>query len=109
MSGSTFDTHHHVSRSSREQDRAAGSREARLISVGDKTFARASIELKKYGSTDVHFAYLRWSIAGKTITRYLGRVQGASRLRCLRQGWMLARERRFIGNAPTEIRASDET
>jgi hypothetical protein len=42
------DTRHRVHRSSTEQDRAAGGRDARLVAVDGGAVSRASIELKQY-------------------------------------------------------------
>lgn len=91
------DTRHHVRRSSSEQDRAAGGREARLITVGEGAFARASVELKRYVENGTCWAYLRWSAGGKTLTRYLGRTQGKSRFKCLSNAWELARSKGYSG------------
>lgn len=99
MSRSASDTRHRVKRSSSEQDRAAGSREARLILTDKGKIARASVELKKYvGKATTYWAYLRWGAGGKTFSLYLGQTQGRSRARCLRNAWNLARARGLIGD-----------
>lgn len=102
MSRSASDTRHRVKQSSSEQDKAAGSREARLILTDDGTVARASIELKKYAKPTICFAYLRWSAGGRTFSRYVGRTQGRSRASCLRNAWTLARARGLVGDATNE-------
>ena len=94
------DTRHRVRRSSAEQDRAAGGREARLVSVDGGAVSRASIELKQYIDSGACWAYLRWSAGGKTLNRYLGRVDGSRRSERLKQGWELARSRRLLGASP---------
>lgn len=93
-------------RSSGEQDRAAGSRAARKISTDDGRVATASIELKQFHPNGAVWAYLRWSIDGKTTTRYLGRVEGGSRLERLRNGWALARESGTAKTSPLPRRSA---
>lgn len=96
------DTRHHVKRSSSEQDRAAGGREARLIEIDGGSVARASIELKQHSSeNDTYWAYLRWSVGGRTATRYLGRTSGKSRIQCLSKAWELARAKGYGSNSDT--------
>ncbi len=68
------DTRHRVRRSSTEQDRTAGGRDARLLAIDEGAVARASIELKQYTDNGACWANLRWSAGGKTFNRYLGRV-----------------------------------
>lgn len=94
------DTRHRVHRSSTEQDRAAGGRDARLVAVDGSAVSRASIELKQYTDNGACWAYLRWSAGGKTFNRYLGRVDGSSRVERLRQGWELARSRGILAATP---------
>lgn len=94
------DTRHRVHRSSTEQDRAAGGRDARLVAVDGGAVSRASIELKQYTDNGACWAYLRWSAGGKTFNRYLGRVDGSTRVERLREGWDLARSRGLLGATP---------
>lgn len=96
------DTRHRVKHSSVEQDRAAGGREARLVTANDGTVARASVELKNFGQGSFCWAYLRWSTGGKTVTRYLGKAQGRSRFKCLSEAWALAREKGYSRLAHTQ-------
>lgn len=96
------DSQHHIQRSSAEQDRAAGGRDARLLAVGSAGVARASVELKRYKNTGARWAYLRWSFGGRTFNRYLGRVTGTDRFECLQEGWRLARTRGLVSTAATE-------
>ena len=72
-----------------EQDMAAGSQEARLISRQDGTTARGSVALRCYSDSRRVYAYLRWSDgAGRTAERYIGDVSdNAERSSALRDAW----------------------
>jgi DNA mismatch endonuclease (patch repair protein) len=91
------DTRHRVHRSSSEQDRAAGGRDARLVPTERGAVARASVELKRYTDGGACWAYVRWYTGGKTFNRYVGRVHGTSRAEFLRKAWNLARMRGLLG------------
>ena len=76
---------------SREQDRAAGGRNRRLVSLGDGRTARASITLRVYPNTRRIRAVLRWSQDGKSPEKYLGEVGRDTRAANLTEGWKRAR------------------
>ncbi|WP_079154282.1 DNA mismatch endonuclease Vsr [Streptomyces subrutilus] len=73
-----------------EQDRAAGGREHRYVSVGQQRYALASVELKLLPKTRRIRAYLRWSDGGRSPARYLGQVDQDTRAANLVAGWKLA-------------------
>ena len=76
---------------SREQDRAAGGRNRRLVGLGDGRSARASITLRIYPNTRRIRAVLRWSQDGKSPEKYLGEVDRDTRAANLAEGWKRAR------------------
>lgn len=73
-----------------EQDRAASSRLARAVDLGEGRFARASIALRLYRGTRRIRAYLRWSQEGETQERYVGEVDAETRAANLAQAWQMA-------------------
>ncbi|MBB6415850.1 very short patch repair endonuclease [Streptomyces sp. AK010] len=81
-----------ISREARasEQDRAAGSRLARAVDLGEGRYARASIALRLYRRTRRIRAYLRWSQEGETQERYVGEVDAETRAANLAQAWEMA-------------------
>ncbi|MFD8005867.1 very short patch repair endonuclease [Streptomyces mirabilis] len=87
-----------------EQDRAAGSRLARAVDLGEGRYARASIALRLYRSTRRIRAYLRWSQEGETQERYVGEVDAATRAANLTQAWEMAHA---AGYVTTETVPSD--
>jgi len=84
----------------RDQDIAAGGREARSIKIANGKVARASIDLKRLGGRselgNVYWAYLRYSFRSLTWTKYVGRVEDDTRMGRLRQAWALARKRGLL-------------
>lgn len=56
----------------------------------------ASIRLKCLPNSRRVYAYLRYSLAGKTITKYVGDATAPTRPEALRKAWKLARERSLI-------------
>jgi DNA mismatch endonuclease Vsr len=74
-----------------EQDRAAGGRSRRMISLGDGRLALASVTLRVYPNTRRIRAVLRWSQDGKSPERYLGEVDYTSRASNLTEAWKQAR------------------
>lgn len=81
---------------SAEQDRATGGREKRLVNLGDGRFSRASIELKVYSKTRRIRAYLRWTDKGRYPTKYVGEVDGHTRMHNLEAAWQLALKRKLL-------------
>lgn len=73
-----------------EQDRAAGGRHRRVVSLDDGRFARASVELKVLPNTRRIRAYLRWSDQGRSPAKYLGQVEQDSRAANLAEAWTRA-------------------
>ncbi len=76
---------------SAEQDQAAGGSGRRQVRVADGESATGSIEIKRLPQGRARYAYLRFSVKGKTVNKYVGRVAGDTRAEQLRQGWDLAR------------------
>ncbi|MFJ1590225.1 very short patch repair endonuclease [Kitasatospora albolonga] len=79
-----------------EQDRAAGSRLARVVEFGEGRYARASIALRVYRSTRRIRAYLRWSQEGETRERYVGEVGAETRAANLTQAWEMAHAAGYV-------------
>jgi DNA mismatch endonuclease (patch repair protein) len=78
-----------------EQDGAAGGRGCRLVPVASGLSATASIELKDLGGRRV-YAYLRYSVGGRTVCVYVGEAAGSTRLERLTSAWEQARERGLL-------------
>lgn len=74
-----------------EQDAAAGGTREREILVEGGRLAHASIAFRRQPKGRRVYAYLRWSVAGKTHERYVGEVDQPSRAANLKQAWRLAR------------------
>ena len=77
-----------------EQDRAAGGKEARLIRLEDGVRRYASIELK-LGHKQI-YAYLRYSVGGKTVNRYVCHCDQRTRFDNLKHAWSVALERNLL-------------
>jgi DNA mismatch endonuclease (patch repair protein) len=74
-----------------EQDEAAGGHEKRIITLDDQQIL-ASVALRRKRDGRRVYAYLRWSEHGRTTERYLGEVDGLTRIANLTQAWLLARQ-----------------
>lgn len=79
-----------------EQDGAAGGRNRRQVRLSGGRSATASIRLKRLPSSRRVYAYLRYSLAGKTITKYVGDVTAPTRLEALRNAWELVHQKNLI-------------
>jgi hypothetical protein len=79
-----------------EQDEAAGGRDRRQVRLPGGGSATASIRLKCFPNSRRVYAYLRYSLAGKTVTKYVGDVTAPSRLEALRKAWGLARQKSLV-------------
>lgn len=77
---------------SREQDRAAGGHDRRLVDVGEGRLRPASVVLSRSARTGRIRAVLRWSADGRPRNVSLGEVDHPTRAANLREGWHLARE-----------------
>lgn len=73
-----------------EQDKAAGGRAARAVKLVEGGTATASIRLKHLPKSRRVYAYLRYSVGGKTRTKYVGDATVNTRARALKQAWSLA-------------------
>jgi DNA mismatch endonuclease (patch repair protein) len=80
----------HRTAHSAEQDRAAGGSARRQIQLARGESATGSIEVKQFPQGQARYAYLRFSVKGKTVNRYVGRVTGGTRAEQLQEGWELA-------------------
>jgi hypothetical protein len=69
-----------------EQDEAAGGHNRRLINLPGGGSAMASIRLKCLPNSRRVYAYLRYSLAGKTVTKYVGDATAPTRHEALRKG-----------------------
>lgn len=76
-----------------EQDTAAGGRRRRLVKLATGRSARASIRLKNLPKSRKVYAYLRYSVDGKTITKYVGDATAETRDKALRKAWRVARKK----------------
>lgn len=75
----------------REQDKAAGGHDRRLVDVGDSRQAHASVALRVYRNSRRIRAFLRWYQDGKSPERYLGEVEHDTRADNLAEAWTRAR------------------
>jgi DNA mismatch endonuclease (patch repair protein) len=83
-----------------EQDRAAGGRHRRGVTLDDGRYARASISLRLYRRTRRIRAYLRWSQDGRTHERYVCEVEHDSRRQNLAEAWQRAWDRGLVTLEP---------
>ncbi|MFB7616006.1 very short patch repair endonuclease [Kitasatospora sp. NPDC056181] len=90
----------------REQDRAAGGADARLVDVGDGRLKRASVVLATSTRTGTVRARLSWSVDRHVRSVPLGVVDRRTRNANLREGWRLAREAGLLAQAPAGAAAS---
>jgi DNA mismatch endonuclease (patch repair protein) len=77
----------------REQDKAAGGRDVRVLTLPDGDSAIGSIALRVYPKSRRVRAYLRWSSHGKTRERYVGEVTADNRIDNLALAWRIVTER----------------
>jgi hypothetical protein len=73
-----------------EQDKAAGGRAARAVKLLEGGTATASIRLKHLPKSRRVYAYLRYSVDGKTKTKYVGDATADTRAKALKQAWRRA-------------------
>lgn len=90
-----------------EQDRAAGGRKNRAVSVGTQTIL-VSVALRRKRDGRRVYAYLRWSDRGRTAERYLGEVNRTTRAGNLAQAWGLAATQSSEGRSPLSAVGSVE-
>ncbi len=84
-----------------EQDTAAGSRERRIIAIGEGRAVLGSIYLRLPPRSRRVYAYLRWADGRKTRERYICQVDGTSREANLAQGWVAVAQKGLIAQAPS--------
>lgn len=77
---------------SAEQDRAAGGRKARMVKLLDGGSAIGSIRLQRLPKSRRVYAYLRYSVDGKTRTKYVGDATMDTRAEALKLAWRQARD-----------------
>jgi hypothetical protein len=82
-----------------EQDQAAGGESRRQVQLTDGSVRNASIELKNVQSRRRIYAYLRYSVKGRTVNLYVGQVTQSSRFGNLTQAWTLAHEQNLLAPA----------
>ncbi len=83
-----------------EQDSAAGGRDAREVRLHGSRRPHASIALRVPPKGRRVYAYLRWSVSGKTHERYIGEVAQASREANLAEAWRVVSQRRLLEPDP---------
>jgi DNA mismatch endonuclease, patch repair protein len=76
----------------KEQDVAAGGHDRRVVPLDDGRIALGSVALRLFPNARRIRAYLRWSDKGRTREKYLGEVDGETRLENLQRAWTIARE-----------------
>lgn len=79
-----------------EQDLAAGGRAAREVRLPHGVRAHASVALRAFRSGRRIYAYLRWSVGGKTRECYVGEVDATTRAENLARAWRQAHERDLL-------------
>jgi len=79
-----------------EQDFAAGGRKARKVRLPNGRSATASIALKKLPKSRRVYAYMRYSLDRRTITRYVGEATEPTRLKALKRAWKLAHSKGLL-------------
>ncbi|MFJ1931867.1 MULTISPECIES: very short patch repair endonuclease [unclassified Kitasatospora] len=84
---------------SKEQDRAAGGYDHRLVDAGEGRLRPASVVLNRSARTGRIKAVLRWSADGRSKTVSLGEVDHPTRAANLREGWHLAQEAGLLTEA----------
>lgn len=93
-----------------EQDAAAGGSQAREIQLGEGHTAHASIALRVNPRGRRIYAYLRWSVGGKTHERYVGEVDCDDRFSNLKAAWQAAHRNNLLNSRQTaESWASSKT
>ena len=85
---------------SREQDRAAGSAERRLVDVGGGRRASAAVVLNESRRAGRVKAAIRWSVDGHSTSVPLGLVDHPTRAENLREGWRMAEAAGLLSPAP---------
>lgn len=80
----------------REQDKAAGGSENRIVRLPDGQTVTASVYLRLPPKARRIYAYLRWSAHGQTEERYVGEVQKDTRPENLTEAWRIAQERGLL-------------
>ncbi|WP_327676546.1 very short patch repair endonuclease [Kitasatospora sp. NBC_00458] len=84
----------------REQNRAAGGADARLVDVGEGRLRQASVVLTTSARTGTVRARLSWSVDRRSHSVPLGVVARRTRYANLREGWRLAREAGLLTPPP---------
>jgi DNA mismatch endonuclease (patch repair protein) len=79
----------------REQDRAAGGRDNRIVVLPNGRTATASVSLKRLQGHTI-WAYVRYYADGRTVARYIGPVTEQTRERALRAAWRTVLDRGLL-------------
>jgi DNA mismatch endonuclease, patch repair protein len=80
---------------SAEQDRSAGGRAARAITISDNEVVVGSVCLRVPAKGRRVYAYLRWSHGGRTHERYVGQVAELTREANLAAAWRMVANHRL--------------
>ncbi len=78
------------------QDRAAGGEELRKVLLADGTQVTASVSVQIFKTGHNKWGYFRFKTGGKTVQRYIGKVNAEPPDESLTLGWKLVRERRVV-------------
>ncbi|MDR7302260.1 very short patch repair endonuclease [Haloactinomyces albus] len=92
-----------------EQDNAAEGRDAREIRLPDDRRVHASIALRVLRQGRRIYAYLRWSVSGKTHERYVGEVFQDSRQANLAEAWHTVRQGNLLDMEASSNTIAQET
>jgi DNA mismatch endonuclease (patch repair protein) len=84
----------------REQDQAAGGRQRRKMSLPGNRVALASVALRLLPHSRRIYAYLRWSVEGKTKERYISEVTATTRADNLEAAWRIVHSRELTNQRP---------
>lgn len=79
-----------------EQDATAGGRDRRQVRLPGGGAATASVRLKCLPNSRRVYAYLRYSMSGRTVTKYVGDATAPTRPDALRKAWKLVHQKGLI-------------
>ncbi|GAA3860716.1 hypothetical protein GCM10022243_28540 [Saccharothrix violaceirubra] len=82
-----------------EQNSAAGGAAARLKVLADGRTAHASVALRRQPNGRRVYAYLRWSVDGRTRERYVCEVDRSTRADNLTVAWLAAHDAGLLRRA----------
>ena len=84
-----------MSRSTEEQDKAAGGAMRRQLRVEDGAIVVASVSVRTFKKSKQLYGYLQFKLDNKTVTRYIGNVSADSKFESISKGWRAVRKMRL--------------